>query len=326
MQLFFFAKLFCGIKYQCQFNLKNNRIFQVAIVRPDKSGRSLLLVVGMFVKSITPINPKTMKKLSLLLTVLLCATLSCTNDQPEKAQVKMYKQDVSTEFKSVVTGFLSSSSGRIAAGRVAGDGEEIIEFDVDNMQAISTDENSTFALVANQIGFSLDNTVNYGLAFYADGNSLVAGAIIKTTKNIDGTKVIDFFALDGTPLVKTVVNEQMKTANSEYLAGSESGRTEGDVVSGAPTNCGQKAMNCFNDVYTQNGWLSLTLTVISIVEPAVAGGVLAGCAVACLASPRGYQIVDPNSPTISVNNLNLSPAIKLTSTTSTKTTIAVKTL
>jgi hypothetical protein len=264
-----------------------------------------------------------MKKLSLILFVVLCATLSCTNDQPEQAQVKMYKQDVPTEFKSAVAGFLNSSSGRMAAGRVAGDGEEIIEFDVEHMQAITTDETSTISLVANQIGFSLDNQVNYGLAFYAEGNSLVAGAIIKSSNNSDGTKSIEWFSLDGKPLIKSVVNEELKTSNSEYLVeDSASGRTEGGTVSGASPNCGQQTMNCFNDVYTQNGWLSVTLTVVSIFEPAVAGGVLAGCGIACLVSPT-RTVVDPNNPT--TTPIVFNPSLKLTST-ATKTVIAVKTL
>lgn len=87
----------------------------------------------------------------------------------------MYKQDVTPEFKSVLKRFIVNSSSGVA-------GDELIQFDIDNTQAITTDNNQTISFVANQVGYSDSNIVNYGLAFFADGDQLVAGSIIKHQK------------------------------------------------------------------------------------------------------------------------------------------------
>jgi hypothetical protein len=246
-------------------------------------------------------KPSLMKK-PLLFLVALLSVLSCSNDdQPQQAQIKMYKQDVSTEFKSAVKNLLTSSS----AGRVAGDD---ITFDVDNMQAISTDGSTTLSLVANQVGFSLNNDVNYGLAFFAQDNSLVAGAVIKTSKNNDGTKNIEYFSLDGTLLIRSIVNDQQNTSNTIALS-SSSGRVEGGV-----SGCGQRTMDCVDEAYTKSGWLSVGLTLVTIFDPMVGAGVVAGCGVACL--------VSPDQTTSILNN----PNIRLTSATVNKTVIAIKPL
>lgn len=93
-----------------------------------------------------------MQKLISFLIVLL-SVLSCSEDhQLQPPQIKMYKQDASLEFKSAVRNLVSNSvSGRLA--------DVDVIFDVDNMQVVSTDESSTLSLVANQVGFSLDNDI-----------------------------------------------------------------------------------------------------------------------------------------------------------------------
>lgn len=49
-----------------------------------------------------------------------------------------------------------------------------------------------------------------------------------------------------------------------------------------PSQCGQATMDCIDDFYTGNGWLSVGLSILTAFQPemiiAVSGGCMVGCA------------------------------------------------
>lgn len=48
-----------------------------------------------------------------------------------------------------------------------------------------------------------------------------------------------------------------------------------------PSECGQAVMNCFMNVYSNQGWGSVFFTLASIVAPEIAVGVMGGCMLSC---------------------------------------------
>lgn len=121
---------------------------------------------------------------------------------------------------------------------------------------------------------------NYAFCIFTDGTSYYAPMIVQTAAN----NFIRYFSLQdgiqttvsnyssGTPVIDTVSNVNIMQAVMVTGGGG------GKPPSGLNPQCtGQHVMNCFTDVYTNHGWISLFASVASAIVPEVALGMAAAC-------------------------------------------------
>lgn len=225
-----------------------------------------------------------MKKLTII-TIISLIIISCSYEPDFKTNVKEYAE-VTSEFKSTVKRFLESpdfSSGRKKTGDVS--------FDVDNMQAVAIEGNGDiYAIVANADNYSEENIENLSLGFIAIGDTISSVLIVRTTNNLDNTRLIEYLDLEGSIFYSTLIDFETGATTTTFLQENANGRN---------MRCnGQDVADCIDHAYTGMGWFSVGLFVVTVLEPGVGLGVAGGCAAACLASREGTTIKGINGVTI----------------------------
>jgi hypothetical protein len=120
---------------------------------------------------------------------------------------------------------------------------------------------------------SSTNTKGYGFTMYTNGLDTIMPTMIRTYKN----HYLKYYDLTTDGWITTINNYNLSTYTISGTFGSylDGGAMKEQVAEG----CGQKTMDCINDLYTKHGWLSVWAWVQTAFIPYTAGAVAATCAV-----------------------------------------------
>ncbi len=205
---------------------------------------------------------------SILLVVLLALAIGCTeDDQALKSKFETKKvTDVTT--KSMITDWYQSNLP--SSQTKARIGNEEIVFDFDNLTVTTQSDNSIKTYVANSIDYSDNSEVNYSLGIYQDGENPTNALILKTVKESNNFNLIEYYSLSGILITSVRVNSDTKSTEIVYVRDGSS--TSGRVA------CGNATAQCIANTYTNEGWLSVGLFVLTAINPAVSLSVAGACA------------------------------------------------
>lgn len=238
-----------------------------------------------------------MKK-QLLAVSLLFLALSCSDDSAPEKKPQIYKAEVSPEFKAFVKELLSNTSVNSRNKRIAAD---LDDYDIDEMMAVSLQANPrNFALVADKKFQSPLSLIQSSIAFYAKDDAITGVALVKK-KRIAATniRIVEYYNLEGD--LELTMEEHFDWNNNIVKVKKRAGTTIG--------SCGQEIMDCVGQVYSGAGWASVGMTIASIFEPALLGGVVGGCATACLLSATTRQEMIQHSAVLLPNKALFKPIL-----------------
>lgn len=204
---------------------------------------------------------KTLRKpyFALFLTSLILFSSCSTNEQIDEIDNSAILQK-KIENKNLISKFIKLQNSAFA-GKDSFD----IEFDNNNIYEVSIDGNSESIIMANQIGFNEENTVNYGIGAAITENGFANPLIIKTVKNSNNIFTIEYFN-----------NEMQLISTIELNSETETINISNNRI--ASLKCGQAVADCLDDVYSNHGWVSVWAFVQTAFIPATGLALAAACA------------------------------------------------
>ncbi len=141
-----------------------------------------------------------------------------------------------------------------------------ITFDTDNIYEVGLTESSNKVLVADQIGFDVDNQINYGLSMALNDKGECSVPLIIETQNINADdKIINYYDATNNLLLSIELDNNTKSINVLFKAQTQ-------LKSG-----GQYVVDCLSDAYSNHGWISVWAIVQSAFIPETAAALAADC-------------------------------------------------
>lgn len=152
---------------------------------------------------------------------------------------------------------------------------EGIEFNYDSMHLVSRKGFQNTAIVVDNVGYDVNKPVNYGLTFFQDyenNNEIMLTLIIKTEKVNLLLNRITYFDEEGNKLLVAEINPITKLSkvvfSTPYLRERQ--------------RCtAQQTLDCLEDVYRNQGWVSVWAGVQSAFLPVTAAALAFACAYSC---------------------------------------------
>lgn len=209
-----------------------------------------------------------------LLTVVFCIFVLFSCEQENFKGIKdsesfiQYKELKNQNLKIAAEKFLNSKSFK----NLKAEGD--LNFDLEHLQLIENEKNNTSIIGARQIKYDENTNEKFAIGFKQDELGNIIGAIItKTIKVSDEIAQIEYYTSDGDLIAALEVN-----ANEKAVKVLTKKSTSAKSIS----ECGDDTIDCVETAYSDLGWGSVTLVVLSAFDPLVPVGLAAGCAFGCL--------------------------------------------
>lgn len=129
-------------------------------------------------------------------------------------------------------------------------------------------------VVANQQGFDRNNAVNYGMAYFVDGDEIIGSLMVRMEKSASGTLKINYYA----PEERAALCMEFDSRSGTIRAGITDGNSmqkSTDEVDG----WGKNTMACLADAYSNHGAISLWATVQTAFIPQTAAALAIACGI-----------------------------------------------
>jgi len=162
-----------------------------------------------------------------------------------------------------------------------------VTFDYSNLLQVTPTDNNTNALrdaplsmsvvVANQVGYNVENSVNYGIGFYMYADSIANILQFKLETISSNIKRIHYYDEESTLLLSFELDLTAQTINVIYKSSSAKAGVVLKSINVA--TLGQNVADCMTDVYSQQGWVSVFALVAGAYCPATVAGIAVACTI-----------------------------------------------
>lgn len=143
---------------------------------------------------------------------------------------------------------------------------KITEFDYDNAKIVLDKESNGKVLVARQKNYD-SKTNNLSLGLYLDNNdNVLSYFIVKNDKINNEYDKISYLDYDNNVLTEVYLNKKTNTFESPQQKIS------------SRRGCGQAVANCVSNAYSEQGWKSVGLFIVTAFQPEISLVVAGLCA------------------------------------------------
>lgn len=146
-----------------------------------------------------------------------------------------------------------------------------LEFDYNNLTSVKIDNQNNSALIANQVNYDVNNSINKSIAFFMNEKEEIVNSLIIENKIIsDNEREVTYLTVNNEKLM-TIKFDKAKNS-SEFVFYSK------NLENGKSKPCSDKTLDCIEDFYTDHGWLSVAIWVGSAFGPEVPVAIAIACA------------------------------------------------
>lgn len=205
---------------------------------------------------------KVFKLFSIPLIILLLTSCSKDSESSHKIDSKfLVEKNYNEKYLAKIDSYLNEKSSLLRSG-------EIIQFDYDNTSFVQNQENTNyFSITAREINYNENDF--YTISFLFDENSdIFRSYILKTVKVDDFINEVSFYnAEDNSYQFKVIFNKNENVV-----------QIESDDINSKTKSCGQQIADCVSDAYTNDGWASVGLGILTAFVPETAVAAVLVCA------------------------------------------------